>query len=261
MPKLLPRPNGQNHLIETLSPDDRALLQPHLTAIELEQGMILEEPGQPVEQIIFPVSGIASIIAMNATTGRQIEVGLFGREGMSGTSILLGFASTPNRLNVQVSGHGLQISTERLGELLRQSPSLQQHLLGFIQTLLIQTSQTALSNKHSSLEERLARWLLMCHDRVEGDLLNLTHEFMSVMLGVRRSGVTVGTQILEGNGLIRAKRGAITILDRAGLEEEARGSYGVPEAEYAKAFGSGDAEPGHATPPAALRFIPGSDSR
>ena len=174
MPKRLPRPNGQNHLIETLSQDDQTLLQPHLTVVSLEQGMVLEDPGLPIKQIIFPVSGIISVVAMNEMNGRQIEAGLFGREGMSGTSILMGVASTPNRLNVQVPGHGLQISAERLLDLLRQSPSLQQHLLGFIQTLLIQTSQTALSNKHSNLEERLARWLLMCHDRVEGELLNLT---------------------------------------------------------------------------------------
>jgi CRP-like cAMP-binding protein len=159
---------------------------------------------------------------------------------MTGTALLLGITSTPNELRVQIPGHGLQIGSERLRELLSQSRSLQQHLLMFVQALLIQTTQTALSNKNASLEERLARWLLMCHDRVEGDRLILTHEFMSAMLGVRRAGVTVGTQILEGKGLIRANRGEIIILDREGLEEEAGGSYGVAEAEYTRLFGGPD---------------------
>jgi CRP-like cAMP-binding protein len=238
MPKQLPRLNGHNHLISTLSPEDQALLKPHLTEVVLDHDMVLEERNRPVERVIFPISGITSIIAFSVVKERRIEAGLFGHDGMSGISILLGAETASNDLVVQVSGHGLQINTERLRELLEQSSSLQQHLLRFIHTLLTQTAQTALSNKHNSLEERLARWLLMCHDRVNGDRLNLTHEFMSIMLGTRRSGVTVGTQTLEGRGVIRARRGEITVLEREGLEEEAGGSYGVPEAEYLKLFGS-----------------------
>lgn len=237
MSKRLPRPNGHNHLIATLSPENQALLQPHLSDVALEIGMVLEEPGQPIKQVVFPVSGITSILVSGASNKRRIEAGLFGCEGMSATSILLGALSTPNELRVQVPGHAQQIRTETLRELLTQSLSLQQHFLKFIQALWIQTSQTALSNKNGSLEERLARWLLMCHDRVEGDRLVLTHEFIALMLGVRRAGVTEGTQILEGKGVIRAKRGEITVLDREGLEEEADGSYGVPEAEYERLFG------------------------
>lgn len=236
MPKQLPRPDGRNHLIATLSPDDQALLEPHLTAVMLDQGMVLEERNRPVEQIIFPISGVTSIIAFSVVKERRIEAGLFGRDGMSGVSNLLGAKTASNELIVQIPGHGLQIGTEQLHALLEQSHGLQQHFLRFIQNLMTQTSQTALSNRHNSLEERLARWLLMCHDRVEGDRLSLTHEFMAVMLGTRRSGVTVATQILEGKGVIRARRGEITILDREGLEEEAGGSYGVPEAEYLLLF-------------------------
>lgn len=243
MPKRLLRPNGHNHLIATLSPEDQALLDPHLGEVALDQGMVLEEPGQPIKRVVFPVSGVTSLIVSGGKNERKIEAGLFGCDGMSGTAILLGIASTPNELRVQIPGDGLQIGSERLRELLHQSPSLQQHLLMFVQALLIQTTQTALSNKNASLEERLARWLLMCHDRVEGDRLILTHEFMSAMLGVRRAGVTVGTQILEGKGLIRAKRGEIIILDREGLEEEAGGSYGVAEAEYIRLFAWPDTSP------------------
>jgi CRP-like cAMP-binding protein len=245
MPKRLPRPNGQNYLIETLLPEDRALLQPHLTDVTLDRGMVLEEPYHPIEDVVFPISGITSMIVFLPSKQRRIEGGLFGWEGVSGSAVLLGNASTPNELRVQVPGHGVQISAERLRELVSQSASLQRHLLLFIHSFMIQMSQTSLSNKHGSLEERLARWLLMSHDRVDGDRLNLTHEFLATMLGVRRAGVTEGTAILEGKGVILAKRGEITILDREGLEEEAGGSYGVAESEYLRLLGNGTSSPSY----------------
>lgn len=237
MPKLLPRPTGRNHLIATMSPEDQALLGPHLIEVSLDLGAVLEEAGQPISHLVFPAAGVTSMIVSEQRGARRIEAGLFGFDGMSGTSILLGALSTPNELRVQVAGHGWQIDTDAFRALIGQNAGLHQHLLRFIQVLLVQTSQTALSNKSGSVEERLARWLLMCHDRVEGDQLLLTHDFISVMLGVRRAGVTVATQILEGKGVIRAKRGEILILDREGLEEEAGGSYGVPEAEYMRLLG------------------------
>ena len=207
--------------------------------IELPHGMIIEVRDRPVERIVFPISGITSIIAIEPGKGRRIEAGLFGRDGMSGTPVLLGAQTAPNEMVVQVPGHGLQISSDLLRQALERSPSLHQYLLRFVQALLLQTSQTALSNRHHKLEERLARWLLMCHDRIEGNSLHLTHEYMAIMLGTRRAGVTIGTQILEGKGVIKAGRGEIVILDRVGLEEEAGGSYGIPEAEYLKLFGGG----------------------
>lgn len=237
MPKRLPAPDGHNHLISTMTPDDRALIEPHLTPVTLELAVDLEVRNQPIENVLFPVSGVVSVVAVSLVKERRIEAGLFGHDGMTGHSILLGNTIAPNDVSVQMPGHGLQIGTEHLREVLGESASLHQHLLKFIQTAMTQTAQTALSNKHNSLEERLARWLLMCHDRVPGDRLNLTHEFMSIMLGTRRAGVTVATQILEGKGVIRARRGEITILDRDGLEEEAGGSYGVPENEYIRLFG------------------------
>lgn len=236
MPKRLLVPDGRNLLIASLSADDQALIQPHLGAVTLEHGAILETRNKPVRTIIFPVSGVTSVVAFSMVKERQIEIGLFGHEGMSGTSVLLGSENAPNDLLVQIPGHGLQIAAGQLRALLAQSASLQRHMLKFIQVLMTQTAQTALSNKHNSLEERLARWLLMCHDRVTGDRLNLTHEYISVMLGARRAGVTVGIQILEGKGVIRGRRGEITVLDREGLEEEAGGAYGVSETEYNRLF-------------------------
>lgn len=218
-----------------MSDADRAAIERHLTPVDLKRTKVLETPGKPIDLVYFPVSGVGSMIAVGRE-GRRIEIGLFGRDGMSGTAVVLDGDVSPHETFMQVSGHGRVIAADRLREAMEESPSLRRHLLRNVQALMTQTSHTALSNGRAKLEERLARWLLMCHDRIEGDTMELTHEFLSIMLGVRRAGVTVGTHILEGNGLIRASRGRITILDREGLEEEARGSYGVPEAEYRRLF-------------------------
>lgn len=202
----------------------------------MAKGVSLEEPGEPIRRVYFPRTGVGSTVAM-IENGRPIEVGLFGHEGMSGTAIVMQSEYSTQRTFMQIAGDGWSIDAKRLRDLLEQSSTLRRHLLRYVQTLMTQVSHTALSNGHSKLEERLARWLLMCHDRIKGDTMYLTHEFMSVMLGVRRAGVTVGVHNLEGKGLIRAYRGQILILDRPGLESEAQGSYGVAEAEYAGLIG------------------------
>lgn len=161
---------------------------------------------------------------------------------MSGSAVVLGTDRTPNETFMQVAGHGFSMDANRLRELMETRPSLKLHLSRFAQVQMTQAAHTALSNGRGKLEERLARWLLMGHDRVDGEDIALTHEFLSIMLGVRRAGVTVATHLLEGKGLIRATRGAITVIDREGLEEEAHHSYGVPEREYERLFGF--SEPG-----------------
>ncbi|MEQ8896160.1 MAG: Crp/Fnr family transcriptional regulator [Roseovarius sp.] len=212
------------------------MIEPNLKPVVLSKGMVLEEAGIPAQLAYFPKSGVSSTVAENKS-GRQIEVGLFGYEGMSGTAIVLQTDHFPNKTFMQIPGEGFSIEPGTLRELLEQSPSLHRHLLRYMQATYTQVSQTALSNGHARLEERLARWLLMCHDRIRNDKMDLTHEFLSVMLGVRRAGVTVGTHMLEGKGLIRANRGHIIILDRKGLENEAQGSYGAPEDEYERLIG------------------------
>lgn len=236
MPKGLICPFGQNNLIHTLSGADRALIEPHLKPVRLDRETVLEVPDEPFELAYFLTSGVGSTVAFSKK-GRRIEVGLFGCDGMSATPVVLQTAYSSHETFMQISGAGLAIEADRLRDLLEQSSSLQRHFLRYVQALMTQTSQTALSNGQSKLEERLARWLLMCHDRISGDRMELTHEFLSVMLGVRRAGVTVGTHLLEGKGLIRASRGEIIILDREGLEHEAQESYGVPEAEYTRLIG------------------------
>ncbi len=236
MPKRLSCPKGQNNLLATLNESDSKLILPHLRQVELERGRVLEDPDRPVEMVYFPITGVGSMVAIGRD-GRRIEIGLFGREGMSGTSVVSESDQTPMESFMQVGGHGLAIRAEMLRDVMESSPSMHRHFLRFLHVLLTQTSHTALANGHAKLEERLSRWLLMCHDRIDGDEMELTHEFMSVMLGVRRAGVTVGTHILEGKGLIRATRGRIIILDREGLEAQAMQSYGIPEDEYDRLIG------------------------
>jgi hypothetical protein len=138
---------------------------------------------------------------------------------------------------VQVDGEGFRIAADRLRALMRLNSRLHDVLLRYVQVVLIQAEQTALANGRFSIERRLARWILMCHDRIEGDELNFTHELLSIMLGVRRPGVTVATHVLEGAKMIKATRGRLTVLSREKLEEAAGGSYGIPEAEYERLIG------------------------
>ena len=166
-----------------------------------------------------------------------IEIGMIGREGLVGAApVLLGDDRSPYDCFIQMSGAAFRIPTGDLIAAVRKSPSLHAVLLRYVQCLMVQTAQTALVNAAFTIEVRLARWLLMSHDRGESDEMVITHEFLAAMLGVRRPGVTVATQILEGNQLIRARRGKIVLLDRAGLLALAGDSYGLPEAEYARLF-------------------------
>jgi CRP-like cAMP-binding protein len=175
-----------------------------------------------VQYVYFMESGFASVVANGQF---NIEVGIIGREGMSGLSVVLGSTDNPaNETFMQIGGSGQAIEAHRLSEAIGASASLHRGLLRYAHAFLVQTSQTALSNGRSKIEERLARWLLMASDRVQGEL-PLTHEFLAIMLGVRRSGVTTALQELVRNGMIQRRRGFVTILDREGLEETSNGTY------------------------------------
>jgi len=226
-----------NLLLDALSREDQALLAPHLTRIELEREHVLVAPNAPIEHIYFPEGGIASVISQLEDTA-ETELGIFGFEGMSGVSAILGADETPNKTSMQVDGTtALRIELSRLREAMAQSPTLLALLLRYVQTVLVQVSHSAVSNAHHRMEARLARWLLMCHDRVEGNEIALTHRFMSMMITAQRSGVTVTLHILEGGRAIRSTRGLVTILDRERLEEVAGEAYGAPEAEYRRLIG------------------------
>ena len=222
----------RNKLLVGLSGADLALLEP-LESCQLNKGQILDPANQPIENVYFPESGIASVIALD-DGGRRIEVGPFGREGMSGTSIVLGITSCPLETTVQLDGTAHRVSAEVLRRAVDDSSSLRQRLLSYVQAFHIQTTQTLLVNSYATVEQRLARWLLMAHDRVDGPTLSITHDYIAEMLGVRRAGVTEAVQMLEGRKFIRATRGLIEVQDRQGLVTLAGRAYGASEAEYAR---------------------------
>jgi CRP-like cAMP-binding protein len=226
----------RNQLLAGLSPEDFAP-QPHLEPVELALRRVLIEPNQPIEHVYFHERGYTSVTTNGH--GSKIEVGLIGREGMVGVPVALGVRTTPLQFFVQLAGDGLRMTSHDLEEVIDERPSLHRVLLRYAQVMSVQTSGTAFANAEHTIETRLARWLLMCHDRIDGDDIPITHEIMSIMLGVRRAGVTTATQVLESSGLIRASRGMITILDRDGLEELADTAYGLPETEYARQMAEG----------------------
>lgn len=226
----------QNHLLSTLSQSDFGLLEGHLQDIRLETRFVLEQPNTPVKQICFPSNGVLSVVAENVRD-HPLEVGIIGREGMSGMAVVLGNEQSPHRCYVQIPGQGQVMASDDLRAAMQKSSTLRISLLHFVQAFLVQTAHTATANARAKVEERLARWLLMAHDRIDGDELNLTHEFLALMLGVRRAGVTIAFGHLEQKALISRQRGLIVIEDRPGLEELANGYYGVPEAEYQRLTG------------------------
>jgi CRP-like cAMP-binding protein len=225
-----------NLILRSFPDSDRALVVPALERVDLPLGFSIEKPDSPIRYIYFLEDGIASTVGV-IKPKHQIEVGIVGREGLTGLPVVLGADRSPHATFMQVRGHGLRVSADVMRLAIAASPSLHASLLRFVQTFMIQISSTALANGRARLEARLARWLLMVHDRHDGQKLLLTHEFLAVMLGVRRPGVTVAIQILEGKGLLRATRGQVHILDRPGLIDLAGSCYGVAEAEYLRLTG------------------------
>ena len=166
----------RNRLLATLPPVDFSRLEPQLARVPLPGGTRLVEPHTPIEQVYFLEEGIASVVA-TTPQGRRIEAGIIGRDGLSGIPVLLGLDRTPQECFIQTAGEGLRIGADGLRRAMAASASLHQHLLRFVQAVMVQMGQTALANGSHTLEQRLARWLLMCHDRVDGDDLSTTHEF------------------------------------------------------------------------------------
>ena len=225
-----------NRLLRCLSGADFELLRPHLTLVDLADSQSLIEPDALIGYSWFPESGLCSLIAATPA-GRQVEVGVIGRDGVVDISVAHGTNRTPLQCFVQISGSAWRVRADTLRRVADGSPSLDQLLLSYAQTIFIQVAHTALANASHPIAQRLARWLLMSDDRIEADEIYLTHERLSLMLGVRRAGVTVAIQTLEKNGLISARRGAIAIADRQRLEAFAGDGYGTPEAEYKRLIG------------------------
>jgi len=166
-----------------------------------------------------------------------VEGGMFGHDGFSPVQAAIGSDTSPHEVVMQAAGHGLRIALAAFQIALKQSPHFAHVLACYTQALSIQVTFTALSNATHSVDERLARWLLMCHDRMNGDELLLTHDYIALMLAVRRPSVTTSLHVLEGNHFIRSERGRIVIRDRAAMEEFAHDAYGRPEEEYRRLVG------------------------
>jgi len=220
-------PSYQNRILSRLSKSDLQLLEPHLEPIDLPVRKVLERRGKPIKAVYFPETGFASVVANGDT--RPIEVGLIGREGMTGLPVVLGGDRNEHETFIQAAGHGHCLRSPDLREAMAKSRSLQASFLRYVQAFLSQTAQTAVANGRSKVEERLARWLLMADDRIDSDELPLTHEFLAMMLAVRRPGVTVAIQELERQGVISRKRGRVVIVDRKALETMSNGTYAPPE--------------------------------
>lgn len=225
-----PGTSRTNHILSTLSQADLSLLEPYLEPADLPLRRILQQRNKPIEHVYFPDSGFASVVANG---DQPIEIGMIGREGMTGVSIVLGSESAPLfDTYIQMAGSGRRIATSDFGRAIRASPTLHAVLLRYAHSFLMQTIETALANGLYKIEERLARWLLIARDRADSDDLPLTHEFVAIMLGVRRSGVTIALRELARRGMITHRRSVITIVDRDALERSTNGAYSQPLKDY-----------------------------
>lgn len=220
----------RNRLLAALTVNDFARLSSTLERVSLEVNATVLKPHEPIEYAYFVESGVCSYLA-NAQDSR-IETGLIGREGMVGTPLVLGADRGPFTALIQGQGEALRISAADLCAALDASRALRGLLGRYVQSFIVQIGGTTYANADLTIEGRLARWLLMYQDRFEQNDLPITHEFLSLMLGVRRAGVTTATHALEGAGMIQARRGRITVLDREKLEDMAGDTYGAAEAEY-----------------------------
>jgi CRP-like cAMP-binding protein len=208
----------QNTILKEMPAADRSAMLKLVEFVELPRGTLLNEPGRPIEKGYFIHSGLASLLnVMN--DGRSIEVGLVGYEGFVGLPLLAGFKTSATEVVMQVGGSGYAITAKDFAAALEKFPSLGHGLSRFGQQLTFQAMQVAACNRLHSVQQSLAKWLLMSHDRLSGDLIPLTQEFLAHMLGTRRASVTVAAGHLQKKGLIAYKRGEVTVKNRRGLEE------------------------------------------
>ncbi|HEX5705971.1 MAG TPA: Crp/Fnr family transcriptional regulator [Pyrinomonadaceae bacterium] len=229
-------PATANRILNALTRAEYDRLSPDLEPVKLSVGEVLCHPEETVTHVYFPNRGTVSLVS-TFENGGSVEVGMVGNEGMFGVSVFLGSVSTPLLAVVQLPGDGLRMRVGLLGREFRKGGQLQDMLLRYTQAFITQIAQTAACNRAHSTDKRLARWLLMCQDRAHSDELRLTQQFIADMLGTRRAGVTEAAGGLQVGGLIRYKRGHITIRDRAGLEAASCECYQTVRKEFARLIG------------------------
>ena len=215
---------GKNRILSALPKQDLERFFSDLSPVSLEQRRVIYEAGAPIDYVYFIEEGLSSILT-TMMDGSTIEVGMVGMEGMAGVSVLLGGATSAQRVIMQIAGSALRMNAARCKAAFDQSEAVRRITLRFTEAVLNLGAQTAACNRLHSVEQRCARWLLMSSDRTQSDMLPLTQEFLSSMIGVRRAGVTETAGELQRSGLIRYHHGQITIIDRDGLEATACECY------------------------------------
>ena len=231
-----PFQSQRNRLLELLPANDFARLRQQLDEVPLDYKFELYRAGKPIPFVYFPLTGVASIVN-TMMNGAAAEVGTVGNEGIVGLPIILGDTVAPNDVYVQVPGTGLRMPANVFRETLEGSGTMRTVMLHYVHALFNQIAQSAACNSFHTVEQRCCRWLLMTHDRVYSDQFTLTQEFLGMMLGVRRTSITLTANQLKRQGLIRYSRGHVTVLDRPGLERRSCECYAVSKREFDRLLG------------------------
>jgi CRP-like cAMP-binding protein len=221
----------QNHLLAALPAAEWKRWQPLLEPVDMPLGQVLYESGLTLSHVYFPVDSIVSLLYV-MEDGASAEIAVVGNEGLVGVSLFMGGETTPSRAVVQSGGRGFRLEAQAMKSEFNRAGPVLHLLLRYTQALITQMAQTAVCNRHHSLDQQLCRWLLLSLDRLNGSELVMTQELIANMLGVRREGVTEGALKLQAAGLIRYARGRITVLDRSGLEQRTCECYAVVKKEY-----------------------------
>lgn len=222
---------AQNHLLAALTAPEQERLFPQLELVPMPLGTVLYESGSHLGHVYFPTTSIVSLLYV-MEDGASAEIAVVGNEGLVGVSLFMGGETTPSRAVVQSAGFAYRLAGARLKDEFGRNGSMQHLMLRYTQALLTQMAQTAVCNRHHSVDQQLCRWLLLSLDRLPSNELTMTQELIANMLGVRREGVTEAALKLQRAGLIRYARGHIAVLDRPGLEERSCECYGVVKKEY-----------------------------
>jgi CRP-like cAMP-binding protein len=220
----------ENHLLAALAPDERERIFPHLQPVDLRLGEVLYESGETLRYVYFPTDCIVSLLYV-LLDGASAEIAVAGNEGLVGISLFMGGETTPNRAIVQSAGHAYRLIGQRLKDEFHRNGKLHALFLRYTQALITQMAQTAVCNRHHSVDQQLCRWLLLSLDRLPTNTLKMTQELVANMLGVRREGVTEAAGKLQELGVIRYSRGRVTVLDRPQLERLCCECYAVVKKE------------------------------
>ena len=228
---MAPTQTGSNHLLHALPLAEAQRWLPLMEPVEMPLGSVLYESGDTLSHVYFPTTAIVSLLYVMAD-GASAEIAVVGNEGVVGISLFMGGESTPSRAVVQSAGQGFRLKAQIMKEEFNRAGPVLHLMLRYTQALITQMAQTAVCNRHHSLDQQLCRWLLLSLDRLQGNELVMTQELIANMLGVRREGVTEGAQKLQHAGTIQYARGHITVLDRDKLEKRSCECYGVVKREY-----------------------------